>query len=96
MRQIPDMWLFEPWKITQEEQNNIGIYVGKDIPQPIVDITIATKASKARLHARRNLSVVRAGKKSVIDKHASRAKRTGRKSSKVKTTEVSPQLTLEF
>lgn len=96
MRQIPDMWLFEPWKITQEEQNNIGIYVGKDIPQPIVDITIATKASKARLHARRNLSVARAGKKSVIDKHASRAKRTGRKSSKVKTTEVSPQLTLEF
>ena len=96
MRQIPDMWLFEPWKITQEEQNNIGIYMGKDIPQPIVDITIATKVSKDRLHARRNLSDVRAGKKSVIDKHASRAKRTERKSSKVKTTEASPQLTLEF
>lgn len=96
MRQIPDMWLFEPWKITQEEQNNIGIYVDKDIPQPIVDITIATKASKDRLHARRNLSDVRAGKKSVIDKHASRAKMTGRKSSRVKTTEASPQLTLEF
>jgi len=96
MRQIPDMWLFEPWKITQEEQNNIGIYMGKDIPQPIVDITIATKVSKDRLHARRNLSDVRAGKKSVIDKHASRAKRTERKSSKVKTTEASPHLTLEF
>lgn len=96
MRQIPDIWLFEPWKITQEEQNNIGIYVGKDIPQPIVDITIATKGSKDRLHARRNLSDVRAGKKSVIDKHASRAKRTERKSSKVKTTEASPQLMLEF
>jgi deoxyribodipyrimidine photo-lyase len=96
MRRVPDMWLFEPWKITQEEQNNIGIYLGKDITQPIVDIAIATKASKDRLHARRNLSDVRAGKKSVIDKHASRAKRTDRKISKVKTTEASPQLTLEF
>ena len=96
MRQIPDTWLFEPWQITQEVQNSIGIEIGRDIPQPIVDITIATKISKDRLHARRNLSEVRAGKKSVIDKHASRAKRTDRKSSKVKTTEASPQLTLEF
>jgi deoxyribodipyrimidine photo-lyase len=96
MRQIPDMWLFEPWNMTQEEQNNIGVYIGKDIPQPIVDLAIATKASKDRLHARRNLSDVRAGKKSVIDKHASRAKMTDRKSSRVKTTEASPQLTLEF
>ena len=37
-----------------------------------------------------------AGKKSVIDKHASRAKRTDRNNSRVKTTEASPQLTLEF
>jgi deoxyribodipyrimidine photo-lyase len=96
MRQVPDLWLFEPWQMTQEEQKNIGIYVGKDIPQPIVDLAIATKASKDRLHARRNLSDVRAGKKSVIDKHASRAKMTDRKSSKVKTTEASPQLTLKF
>ncbi|QWE18319.1 cryptochrome/deoxyribodipyrimidine photo-lyase family protein [Polynucleobacter corsicus] len=96
MRQVPDIWLFEPWQMTQEEQNNIGIYVGKDIPQPIVDLAIATKISKDRLHARRNLSDVRAGKKNVIDKHASRAKMTDRKNSRVKTAEASPQLTLEF
>jgi len=96
MRQVPDAWLFEPWNMPQEIQNSIGIEVGKDIPQPIVDIAIATKISKDRLHARRNLSEVRAGKKTVIDKHASRAKRTDRKNSKAKTTEVSPQLTLEF
>jgi deoxyribodipyrimidine photo-lyase len=96
MRHVPDTWLFEPWNMPQEVQNNIGIEVGKDIPQPIVDIAIATKISKERLYARRNLSEVRAGKKSVINKHASRAKRTDRKKSQVNTTEPSPQLTLEF
>jgi deoxyribodipyrimidine photo-lyase len=96
MRQIPDTSIFEPWKITQEVQTNIGLAVGTDIPKPVVDIAIATKTSKDRLYARRNLSEVRAGKKSVIEKHASRAKRADRKNPKVKTIEVSPQLTLEF
>jgi deoxyribodipyrimidine photo-lyase len=96
MRQVPDTWLFEPWNMPQEVQNNIGIEVGKDIPQPIVDIAIATKISKDRLHARRNLSEVRAGKKSIIDKHASRAKRNQHNSSKVKGKDTSSQLTFEF
>jgi deoxyribodipyrimidine photo-lyase len=96
MRQVPDTWLFEPWNMPQEVQNNIGIEIGRDIPQPIVDIAIATKISKDRLHTRRNLSEVRASKKTVIDKHASRAKRTDRNNSRVKITEPSSQLTLEF
>jgi len=96
MRQVPNTWLFEPWKMPQEEQSAVGINVSKDFPQPIVDIASATKISKDRLYARRNLSEVRAGKKSIIDKHASRAKITDRKSSKAKTLQVSPQLTLEF
>jgi deoxyribodipyrimidine photo-lyase len=96
MRQVPDMWVFEPWNMPQEVQNNIGIEIGRDIPQPLVDIAIATKLSKERLHARRNLSEVRAGKKSVVDKHTSRASEAVRKKTIIKTTEVSPQLTLEF
>jgi deoxyribodipyrimidine photo-lyase len=82
--------------MTHEEQSGVGIYVGKDFPQPIVEITIATKKSKDRLYARRNLSEVRAGKKSVIDKHASRAKKTTRKIPKVKTPAANSQLTLEL
>ena len=96
MRPIPDTWIYEPWKMTQEIQHNIALHVGKDIPEPLVDIAIATKVSKNRLHARRNLSDVRAGKKSVIDKHASRAKRTERERTKVKAKDTSSQLTLEF
>ncbi len=96
MRQIPDTWIFEPWNMTQELQRDIGVYVGKDIPKPLVDIVIATKISKNRLHALRNLSETRAGKKSVIDKHASRTKRTERKSSTIKAKDTSAQLTLKF
>ena len=80
----------------QELQNDIGIYVGKDIPEPILDIVMATKISKNRLHSRRNQSEVRADKQSVIEKHASRAKANDRQKSKVKAKEISPQLTLEF
>ena len=96
MRQVPNTWIFEPWKMTQEVQNNIGLYVGKDIPKPILDIVTATKISKDRLHARRNLSEVRAGKKTVIDKHASRARKSDRKSTKDKAKDISSQLTLGF
>lgn len=96
MRKIPDVWTFEPWKIPQEMQNSLGLHLGKDIPEPVVDLAIATKVSKDLLYARRNLSDVRAGKKSVIDKHASRAKISGRKISRTKNSEASPQLTLEF
>jgi len=96
MRQIPDTWIFEPWKMTQEVQNNIGIYVGKDIPEPLVDIAMATKVSKNRLHDRRGLSETRDGNKSVIEKHASRARRAEHKNLKVNVKNNSSQLTLEF
>jgi deoxyribodipyrimidine photo-lyase len=82
--------------MTQEVQNNLGIYVGKDIPEPLVDIAMATKISKNRLHDRRNLSETRDGNKLVIDKHASRARRSEHKNLKVKVKDTSSQLTLEF
>lgn len=96
MRRVPDTWIFEPWKMTQEAQDNMSLYVGKEIPEPLVDITIATKASKDRLHARRNLSEVRAGKQSVVEKHASRAKTTRSRSSRTQEKNTGSQLSLEF
>jgi deoxyribodipyrimidine photo-lyase len=96
MRQIPDTWIFEPWTMPQEVQKSIGLYTGKEILDPVVEIAVATKQSKDRLYARRNLSEVRAGKKSVIDKHASRAKRNERNSSKAKGEDTSSQFTFEF
>jgi len=39
---------------------------------PAVELTLATRESKDKLHALRKTQSVRAGKEAVIDKHASR------------------------
>ena len=72
MRRVPDTWLFEPWKMPASVQAACGVMVGKDIPKPIVDLTLATRQAKDRLHARRKQPDVRAAKAAVIEKHASR------------------------
>ena len=70
MRQVPDTWLFEPW------------HLGKvDFTRPLVDLAAATRESKQRLHARRQSADVKAGKKAVIEKHASRKIMPARKKS---------------
>jgi deoxyribodipyrimidine photo-lyase len=64
MRDVPDTWLFEPWHMPG--------HLSRAPAQPVVDLATATRESKQRLHARRQTSDVKAGKKAVIDKHASR------------------------
>lgn len=72
MRKVPDSWLFEPWKMPAHllhpsNENRISV-----ISTPQVDLAIATRESKSRLHALRKTHEVRAGKQSVVEKHASR------------------------
>jgi deoxyribodipyrimidine photo-lyase len=70
MRSVPDTWLFEPWLMPAPLQAKLG--QGIDIPQPLIELASATRTAKQRLHARRQTSEVRAGKKAVVEKHASR------------------------
>jgi deoxyribodipyrimidine photo-lyase len=76
MRLVPDTWLFEPWRMPPEMQRHCGLTVGTgldaDIPMPLVDLKEATRTAKAALHARRAEPGVRAGKKAIVEKHASR------------------------
>ena len=65
MREVPDTWLFEPWHMPTHLSRQL-------LTQPIVDLASATRESKQRLYARRQNTDVKAGKKAVIDKHASR------------------------
>ena len=73
LRRVPDVWLFEPWRMPPEVQDRCGVRVGVDIPLPLVDLTAATRAAKERLHARRREPEVRAGKAAVLERHGSRA-----------------------
>jgi deoxyribodipyrimidine photo-lyase len=72
MRRVPDSWLFEPWQMPQQVQISAGVQVGGEVAQPVVELAQATREAKQRLHSRRQTPEVKAGKKSVIEKHASR------------------------
>ena len=77
LRQVPDTWLFEPWKMPPSVQAQCGVVVGRDWPMPVVDLQEATRSAKARLHARRNTTPVRQAKQAIVDKHASRKRPEG-------------------
>ena len=76
LRQVPDTWLFEPWLMPHTLQTHLGVFVGTDadcaLAQPVVDLAQATREAKQRLHSRRQTDDVKAAKKAVVDKHASR------------------------
>ena len=93
MRKVPDTYLFEPWNMPQALQEQLGIRVGIEIPLPIVDLAIATKEAKSRLHGRRQQSEVRLAKQAVLEKHGSR-KRMPR--TRAKTEPVKAQLGFDF
>ena len=99
MRRVPDTWLFEPWRMPPELQERLNLTVGVgdsfDIPAPIVDLQTATREAKAKLHGRRAQPEVKAGKAAIVERHASRAKKSPipkRKSA----APASPQIALDF
>jgi deoxyribodipyrimidine photo-lyase len=72
MQRVPDTWLFEPWRMPQSLQTHMGVVVGDDIAEPLVELAQATREAKQRLHSRRQTDAVKSAKKAVVDKHASR------------------------
>ena len=74
LRQVPDAWLFEPWRMPAELQIRHGLRPGVDIPHPLVDLEAATRAARARLFARRADPAVRAAKALIVERHGSRKK----------------------
>jgi len=109
MRRVPDAWLFEPWRMPPELQAQCGLRVGSDpeadIALPLVDLEVATREAKARVHGLRAQPEVKAAKEAIVDKHGSRTFRDGRSRSHVRSrqaasrptvAEASPQLDLGF
>jgi len=95
MRKVPDSWLFEPWKMPANLQSATNEGSISAIAIPAVELTLATRESKDKLHALRKTQAVRAGKEAVIDKHASR--KTLRQPNKSKSAKFdSAQLGFNF
>ncbi len=77
MRRVPDAWLFEPWLMPQVMREHLGLTIGVgaefDIPAPLLDLQTATREAKAKLFGLRSQPEVRAGKATIVEKHASRS-----------------------
>jgi deoxyribodipyrimidine photo-lyase len=94
MRAVPDTWLFEPWKMPPNLQMSSGL--SAEPIQPVVDLADATRTAKQRLHARRQQADVKAGKKAVIEKHASRKTLKNRPVSSASKAVTTQQLGFDF
>ena len=96
LRRVPDSWLLEPWLMPQQVQLSSGVQVGVDIAKPLVELAAATREAKQRLHSRRQTPEVKAGKSSVIDKHASRKTFSPRKNKSAANQAAKQQLGFDF
>ena len=94
MRKVPDSWLFEPWKMPPRLLHSFNESRSNSIVIPQVDLAIATRESKSRLHALRKTQEVRAGKETVVEKHASR--KTLRRPTKAKSAKFESEKQLGF
>jgi len=95
LRQVPDSWLFEPWRMAHHSPATTDTATSTLITHPVVDLQEATREAKQRLHARRKNTDVQAAKKAVIEKHASR-KTLSRRSVASKPTAAKLQLGFDF
>ena len=82
MRNVPDLFLFEPWTMPADVQNACGVVLGKDIPLPVVELDTATREAKAKLFAVRGKSEVKAQRGGIAQRHGSRKNLAQKKSLK--------------
>ena len=94
LRHVPDAWLLEPWRMPADVQARCGVQLGRDLPEPLVDLAAATRAAKARVHALRAQAPVREAKAAIVEKHGSRLLRRGSKGHVPSAPD--PQQSLEF
>ena len=94
MRPVPASNLFQPWLMTPSER--LAIAGELDIVEPLVDLPTALKTSKQQLHQRRQTPSVKAAKKDIIEKHASRQFAKPALKRARQSTPASPQLGFDF
>jgi deoxyribodipyrimidine photo-lyase len=92
--------VYNPLKQAQDH-DPYGKFINRWLPHnrhvaPLLDLAVATREAKSRLHARRQDPLVRDGKNEVIEKHASRKVFSKTSTRKAKQTVNSSQMGFEF
>ncbi|MDD3354689.1 deoxyribodipyrimidine photo-lyase [Zoogloea sp.] len=101
LARLPDEWLFEPWNMPRTTQQRVGLVIGRDYPEPLVDHEAAARHARDTLWALRKDEVVRREARTVYEKHGSRnPAREGaprkRRSRQTTATDSALQLGLDF
>jgi deoxyribodipyrimidine photo-lyase len=94
LKNIPAPLVFEPWKLTLQEQINYECIIGKDYPNPIVDIDATRKTASDIIWSYRKKATVKEEGKRIVKKHTS-TKTTAASKSTVKKKTIS-QASIEF
>ena len=92
--------VYNPLKQAQDH-DPYGKFINRWLPAnrhvaPLLDLAVATREAKSRLHARRQDPLVRDGKNEVIEKHASRKVFSNTSNRKAKQKVNSSQMGFEF
>ncbi len=100
LRNVPDAWIFEPWRMPADLLIRRGADVSIVTPPPIVDLSTATREAKRQLYERRYQPDVRAGTQAVVERHASRKTRrdplTGTRRGEISSKTADSQLVLDL
>ncbi len=92
---VPDDYIFEPWKMPAVLQARAACEIGQDYPLPIVKHEAAARAAKARLWAVKHQTEVKSESKRVYLKHGSR-KRLARAESSQSKKQAASQLQFDL
>ncbi len=74
LKHIPTKQLYEPWKLTVQEQTQYHCIIGKHYPMPIVDIEATRKIASDIIWSFRKIDSVKIEGKRIVKKHTSNSK----------------------
>ncbi|MCB6184707.1 DNA photolyase family protein [Leeia sp. TBRC 13508] len=72
LRQVPDLFIFEPWKMPHAIQQACGVMIGRDYPAPIVEHKAAIRFARDQISLWRKNCDWQNMKAAVMQKHGSR------------------------
>lgn len=72
LQNVPLEHIHEPWKMLSMEQSFYGVFIGKDYPQPIVDLQESARKARAKVWGHRKHPLVQKENKRILKKHVKR------------------------
>lgn len=72
LHNVPTEFIHEPHSMSMMEQQLYNVFIGKDYPEPIVDIELAGREARKKIWGHRSHEVVRAESKRILITHTRR------------------------